>query len=73
MRIIQRQELKETEITCERCLTLFAYNLLDIESIIIECGNQITHSHSKRGNVVKCPICNLKIKIDLVTNPDNKL
>lgn len=57
MRIIEKVELPETEIRCDTCHSLLAYNQKDIKNI--------SYSALVNVKVVKCPVCGEYITIDI--------
>jgi hypothetical protein len=44
MRVIKRVELPETEITCEHCKSILAYNSKDIRNDMFDCMGELHDS-----------------------------
>lgn len=52
MRIIELVELPETEIRCNTCHSLLAYNQRDIKNI-----SKLRDSDLVNAEAIKCPVC----------------
>jgi ribosomal protein S27E len=56
----EKVELPETEIRCDTCHSLLAYNQKDIKNISKMCYSDLVNV-----KVVKCPVCGEYITIDI--------
>lgn len=61
MRVIKRVELPETEITCEHCKSILAYNSKDIRNDMFDCMGELHDSQ-----YIICPVCKYHIILSIV-------